>query len=152
MATTTASPPIPLPARVYRHYTALKLFRASVGVGLVANLAFILPAVFAPRLLESLAAFGVTNTLHWLQNVGVLLAIVTAMYIPAMQDPFRYLFVSILVVAGRSAAGLLFLSGVLFMNYPAGMKTLAATDLVLSSVQWVLLYRMLLDGDPRAGH
>ena len=146
--------PAPSPAQVvklYTHYTALKLFRVSVGVGLTANLLFVLPAVFAPRLLESLAPFGVSNTLHWLQNVGVLLAIVTAMYVPVMMDPFRYLFISILVVAGRFAAGMLFLTGLLFMDYPPGFRTLAGTDLVLSSLQALLLYRLLLDGDPRAG-
>jgi len=143
--------PASTPVTVYRHYTALKLFRFTVGVGFVANLLFVLPAVFVPRALEALAPFGVTNTLHWLQNVGVLLGIVTAMYIPVIIDPFRYLFITVLVVAGRFAAGMLFLSGLLFMNYPPGFRTLAGTDLVLSSLQAILLYRLLLDGDPRAG-
>ena len=102
------------------------------------------------RLLESLIEVGTTNTLHWLQNVGILLVIVTVMYIAAYADPFRYLFISYLLVAGRFAAGLLFLAGILFMNYPAGMRVLALDDLILSSIQAVLLYFMLRAGDPRA--
>ena len=136
----------------YKRYTALRLFRISVEFGFLINTGFALPALFAPRYLESLGAYGDTNTLHWLQNVGILLAIVTVMYIPAIRDPFRYLFISVLLVAGRFAAGMLFLLGVLFMNYPEGMKLLAGSDLVLSSVQAILLYRMLMDGDPRSGY
>lgn len=136
----------------HKHYTALRLFRYTVGFGFVINtIGFVLPALFAPRFFETLGDFGHTNTLHWLQNTALLLAIVTAMYIPVIIDPFRYLFISILVVAGRFAAGTLFLLGVLFMNYPDGEKRLSGPDLVLSSIQAILLYRMLKDGDPRAG-
>jgi len=135
----------------YKHYTALRLFRISVEFGFIINMGFVLPALVVPRFFESLGSFGNTNTVHWLQNTALLLAIVTVMYIPAIRDPFRYLFISILVVAGRFAAGTLFLMGVLFMNYPDGMKLLSGTDLVLSSIQTILLYRMLKDGDPRAG-
>jgi len=119
---------------------AMKWFRISVGFGLVINLIFTVPAIFAPRALEDLASFGKTNTVHWLQNVGVLLAIVTTMYIPVIVDPVRYLFITYLVVAGRFAAGVLFLTGVVFGNYPSGMATLAGSDLVLSTLQAGLLY------------
>lgn len=136
----------------YTYYRGLKWFRFLVGFGFVTNLLlFALPAIFVPRLLESLLGVGETNTIYWLQNVGILLAIVSMMYIPAMRDPFRYLFISVLLVAGRFSAGCLFLFGVLFMDYPEGMKTLAINDLVLSSIQAVALYFMLRDGDPRAG-
>ena len=134
----------------YKHYMALKMFRVSVELGFIVNMGFVLPALLAPRYFESLGDFGQTNTLHWLQNTALLLAIVTVMYIPAIRDPFRYLFISILLVVGRFAAGLLFLFGVLFMNYPEGMKVLSGTDLVLATIQALLLYRILKDGDPRA--
>jgi hypothetical protein len=67
-----------------------------VGLGFVVNLVFILPGLFAPRFLETLRDFGITNTVHWLQNGSLLLAIVTAMYIPVIRDPFRYLFITLL--------------------------------------------------------
>jgi len=40
---------------------------------------------------------------------------------------------------------------VLFMDYPDGMMSLAANDLILSTIQAAALYFMLRDGDPRAG-
>lgn len=136
----------------YSYYTGLKWFRFLVSLGFVANMAlFAIPALFTPRLLESMLDAGTTNTIHWLQNVGILLVIISVMYIPAIRDPFRYLFISILLVAGRFAAGSLFLLGVLFMDYPQGMLALSAGDLGLSTLQAVALYFMLRDGDPRAG-
>lgn len=136
----------------YTYYTGLKWFRILVVFGFVTNmLLFALPAIFTPRLLESLFNVGTTNTVHWLQNVGILLVIISVMYIPAIHDPFRYLFISFLLVAARFSAGCLFLIGVLFIDYPAGMLTLALNDLILSSIQAVALYYMLRDGDPRAG-
>ena len=130
-------------------YKALTLFRIAVGLGFVINLIFALPALFAPRLLEGWADWGVSNTPYWLQNVGILLVIISTMYVPAIQDPFRYLFITYLLVAGRFAAGVLFLAGLLTMNFPPGFRFLAAGDLTLSTVQAVLLYFTLRAGDPR---
>ena len=135
----------------YSYYSGLRWFRRLIGIGLVVNLLFALPALFVPRYLESNFDFGTTNTVHWLQDVGILLLIVTVTYIPVMQDAFRYSFVSYLVIVGRFAAGLLFLAGVLYMNYPRGMMYLAATDLILSPLQAIAWYYALRDGDPRSG-
>ena len=123
-------------------YRALKWFRFTVGLGFVVNMVFALPALFAPRFLEELLSFHPTNTPAWLQNVGILLVIISVMYLPAIKDPFRYLFISYLLVAARFSAGLLFLIGVLFMEYPSGF-------LILSTVQAVFLYFTLRAGDPR---
>jgi hypothetical protein len=133
-------------------YRALKWFRITVGLGFLVNMIFALPAVFAPRFLEGLANLGITNTPYWLQNIGVLLLIISVMYIPAIQDPFRYLFIAYLLIAGRFAAGILFLTGLLFMNFPSGFRALAAPDLCLSSIQAILLYFTLRAGDARAAN
>lgn len=130
-------------------YRALKLFRATLVLGFVVNMIFAVPALFTPRLIESMFDVGTTNAPWWLQNVGLLLVIISSMYIPAAIDPFRYIFIAFLAIAGRFSAGLLFLLGVLGMNFPPGFDTLAGTDLILSSVQALLLYYTLQDGDPR---
>lgn len=130
-------------------YRALKLFRATLVLGFVVNMIFAVPALFTPRLIESMFEVGTTNAPWWLQNVGLLLVIISSMYIPAAIDPFRYIFIAFLAIAGRFSAGLLFLLGVLGMNFPPGFETLAGTDLILSSVQALLLYYTLQDGDPR---
>lgn len=135
---------------MYKDYRALRWFKRLVVVGGLLNALFFLPGLFTPRTLETWFDFGITNTVHWLQNVSLLLIIVTAMYIPVVKDPFRYLFITYLVVAGRFSAGSLFLFGVLFMDYPQGMLTLALGDLVLSSLQAIFLVHMLRDGDPRS--
>jgi len=114
------------------------------------NMAFALPALFAPRFLEGLADWNISNTPYWLQNVGILLVIISLMYIPAIQDPFRCLFISYLLVAGRFSAGVLFLVGILSMNFPSGFRLLAGNDLILSPIQAILLYLTLRAGDPRA--
>lgn len=134
----------------HKHYTSLLWFRISVAFGFAINMVFVIPALFAPRILESLIAVGTTNTLWWLQNVGILLLIISVMYIPAIKDPFRYLFISVLLVGARFSAAMLFLIGVLFMDYPPGMRVLLTGDLGLSTLQAVLLYFMLRNGDPRA--
>lgn len=134
-----------------RRFTALRWFRVAIGVGFVANMLFALPALFAPRLLEGFLEVGTTNTRHWLQNVGILLVIISTMYIPVIRDPFRYIFITYLAIAGRFAAGVLFLLGILYMDFPDGMVTLSANDLVLSALQAVLLFFTLKAGDPRSG-
>lgn len=131
-------------------YKALRWFRITVGLGLVVNTIFALPALFAPRALEGLLTVGTTNTPYWLQNVGILLVIISVMYIPAIVDPFRYLFITYLLVAARFSAAILFLAGVLFMNYPSGFWILSGSDLILSTIQAVLVFFMLRAGDPRA--
>jgi hypothetical protein len=133
-------------------YTAFKWFRITVGLGFVVNMIFALPALFAPRFLEGLANWSISNTPYWLQNVGILLVIISVMYIPAIQDPFRYLFIAYLLVAGRFAAGVLFLVGILSMNFPSGFRLLAGSDLILSPIQAILLYFTLCAGDPRAAN
>lgn len=133
----------------YSYYSALRWFKTTVALGFALNLLFILPALFAPRLLESLIEVGITNTVHWLQNVALLLLIITLSYIPVYQDPFRYEFLTVLIIAGRFGAGTLFLLGVGEMNYPEGMKLLGMTDIGLSSLQAFLWYRAMRDGDPR---
>lgn len=135
----------------YSHFRALKWFRVTVAFAFITTLPFALTALITPRFLEGLLEVGVSNTPHWLQNVGVLLVIISVMYIPVFRDPFRYIFVTYLAVAGRFAAGTLFLIGFLFVDYPEGMRLLAANDLILSSIQAVLLFFVLRAGDPRSG-
>ena len=135
----------------YSFYNGLRWLKRLVWIGFFINLIFVIPSLFFPRTLETWFEFGTTNTIHWLQNVGLLLLIVTLLYIPVTQDPFRYSFVTFLVIVGRFCAGLLFLFGVLHMNYPQGMWMLALTDLILSSLQAIAWFFALRDGDPKAG-
>ncbi len=131
-------------------YKALKWFKITVGLGFVLNMIFVLPALFVPRALEGWLTVGTSNTIWWIQEVGLLLVIGSIMYIPAIKDPFRYIFITYLLVAARFLTGLLFLIGILFMSFPSGFWLLSGNDLVLSTLQAVLIYFMLRAGDPKA--
>jgi len=128
----------------------MKLFRFSLMLGFAVNMVFAVPALFAPRFLELMFNVGTTDTTAWLRNVGLLLIIISTMYIAAWRDPFRYIFIVYLAIGGRFAAGCMFLVFVLFAGYPSGFGILAANDLILSSVQAVLLYLVLRAGPARA--
>jgi hypothetical protein len=123
--------------------SSFKIFRATMLLGFVVNMLFAVPAFFAPRFLEMLIEVGTTDTTVWLRNVGILLMIISTMYIAVYQDTHRYVFIAYLAIAGRFAAGCFFLVLVLFVDYPSGFTVLAANDLVLSTVQALLLYQVL---------
>jgi hypothetical protein len=127
----------------------LKIFRISLLVGFAVNMVFALPALIVPRFLETLFDVGATDTTVWLRNVGILLVIISTMYLAVFQDAFRYIFIAYLALAGRFAAGCFFLILVLFADYPSGFRILAANDLILSSLQAILLYRVLREGPAR---
>ncbi|MDF7801850.1 hypothetical protein P4C99_20395 [Pontiellaceae bacterium B1224] len=130
-------------------YRAYKWFRILVGVGLVANLIFALPAFFAPRLLEQMFDVGTADPTGWLRNVGILLIILSSTYVAVILDPFRYIIVSVIIVLGRFAAGMFFVALLIAGDYPSGFRALAINDLVLSIPQGILLVLALRKGDPK---
>lgn len=131
--------------------TALFWFRILVAAGGIANLAFALPAFLFPPLLEVLIEIDPVQQTVWLRNVGILLIILSSFYIPAILDPFRYMFNSIALIVGRFSAGLFFLVLVVSAGYPDGFWVLALADLGLSTVQAVVFLFVLRAGDPRVG-
>ena len=84
-------------------------FRLLVALGGIANLAFAIPALFAPEFLARLIDTGNIDPNVWLRNVGILLIILSSFYILAIRDPFRYLFNSVALIVGRFLAGVFFL-------------------------------------------
>lgn len=128
---------------------ALFWFRLLVAVGGIANLTFAIPAFFAPQVLVELIDVGALDQSVWLRNVAILLIIISAFYIPAILDPFRYAFNSVLLVVGRFSAGVFFLVLVLTAGYPDGFLVLALTDLVFSTLQAIALFFLFRGGDPR---
>lgn len=128
---------------------SMKIFRISLLIGFAVNMVFAIPAFFAPRFLEMMFDVGTTDTTVWLRNVGILLVIISTMYLAVFRDAFRYLFIGYLAIAGRFAAGCFFLVLVLFADYPSGFAVIAGNDLILSSLQAVLWYLVLREGPVR---
>lgn len=118
-------------------------FRLLVALGGIANLAFAIPAFVAPAFLSGLIDVGGIDPNVWLRNVGLLLIILSSFYIPAIIDPFRYLFNSVALVVGRFSAGVFFLILVCFASYPDGFWVLALNDLIFSSLQAIALFFLL---------
>lgn len=125
-------------------------FRLLVALGGIANLAFAIPAFLAPEFLSRLIDVGDIDPNVWLRNVGILLIILSSFYIPAIRDPFRYLFNSVALIVGRFSAGIFFLVLVLFADYPAGFWVLAGNDLIFSLLQAIALFYLLRQGDSDA--
>jgi len=118
-------------------------FRLLVALGGIANLAFAIPALFAPEFLARLIDTGNIDPNVWLRNVGILLIILSSFYIPAIRDPFRYLFNSVALIVGRFSAGVFFLILVLFADYPDAFRLLAVNDLIFSMLQAIALFLLL---------
>lgn len=118
-------------------------FRLAMWLGILGNLAFALPAFFAPyRLLEWLSLPQAHPTI-WLRDAGGLLFFLSLMYIPAAENPFRYQFNAALAVIGRLAYALFWFWIVLFADEARGFLTLGIGDLAIGAVQ-VVLYLLMI--------
>lgn len=131
-------------------YHPIHFFRALVWFGLFVNLAFAIPAFFAPQVLGYLIEVPEIKETVWLRNVGILLIILSSTYIPVIQDPVRYIMVTVIIVVGRFAAGGFFSLLYVYSDYPSGIAMIGGTDLVLSTLQAYFLVRLLQEGDPLA--
>src|SRR5262245_17843953 len=99
-------------------------FRLVVLAGVLANMGFAIPAVFAPAWLLGRLGLDTPRPLIWLQDAGGLLFLLSLMFIPAALDPFRYKFNSAVLVFGRLAFGVFWFWQVLFNDYPRPFLTL----------------------------
>lgn len=90
----------------------LEWYRRFTWLGVVANLAgFVIPALFAPDLMEAMLGLGSTSLSYvWLAYAGFVLLQATIFYIPAAKDPIRYRLFAWLSVVGRGMAFLFWLS------------------------------------------
>ena len=86
---------------------ALKWFGFIAWAGILMNLTFALPALFAPDLLNGSVGVGLVQFSHvWLGNVGMLLITLCVFYIPAAADPERYSTYAWIMVFARLFAAL----------------------------------------------
>jgi hypothetical protein len=77
-------------------------------VGIVANLAMALPALFRPaQMLEMMGLPGASAPV-WLAFSALLLILLSAFYVPAAVDPYRYRANAWLAVGGRLAGTVFF--------------------------------------------
>ncbi len=83
----------------------LQWFRRLTWLGILANLGFILPAIFQPDVFDTVLGPGSSALSYaWLANAGLVLGIATVFYMPAGKDPIRYKLYAWLSVVGRGMA------------------------------------------------
>jgi hypothetical protein len=128
------------------YFTNLRLFAVVVLLGVVANWAFSVWAIFFNT--ESLLAmFGlgdVASTI-WVYNYSILLAVLSCFYIPAAIDPIRYRANAWLLIVGRLLPASTFFIGVALGFFPAGFARLAMADSTFGVVELILLLRLIAD-------
>lgn len=82
-------------------------FRWAVIIGVVANLGFAIPGVFAPNSVLRLAQTSESLDPKWTAFAAWLLMLLSFLYIPGALDPYRYRQIAVLSVLSR-------LGGVIF--------------------------------------
>lgn len=117
-------------------------FRLMVLLGVVANLALAIPAVFAPNAVITLVGGTPVAEMAraWPSFAGWLLILLSLFYLPAALDPDRYRIVAVLTVLARFA-------GVVFFTllYPQYLL-LALYDLFFGVTQGALLLGLVRKG------
>jgi hypothetical protein len=115
-----------------------------IWLGILTNLAFALPALFAPSWLLTNLSLSSAHPLIWLNDAGGLLFFLTCMYVPAAADPFRYRVNAAVAVVGRVAFGIFWFWQVAFAAYPREYLNFSYVDGtlgVLQAIVYVLLLR-----------
>ena len=132
--------------------TGEKWFGRVVGFGILLNLCFALPAIFAPDMLLGGLDQPPETSLLWLQNVGVLLVALSIFYIPSAVAPARHPTHTKLVVLSRWISAVFwFILG--RHSAPAGIiRPSLFTDLTLGIVLLLLLNRALAPEDRVSPH
>lgn len=99
-----------------------------VWIGIVINLAFIIPLLFCPGWL--LGFLGIPlNQLIWARAAGWLLFIITCYYVPATIDVQRYRANAWLaIVPSRSGGTIFFVVAVFVFGHPPGFLSIAVVD------------------------
>jgi hypothetical protein len=119
----------------------LKWFRVVTWIGFVVNLGFVLPALFAPDLLEATLGPGSAALSYvWLADAGLALLIASLFYLPAAADPLRYRTYAWLSVLGRAIAAVFWLWQDLRWHPPGPIGTFFLTDGAFGLVFLVLLW------------
>ena len=126
-----------------------KAFQVVVWFGILLNWAFAAMAFADPRHLIATLDLGAIDSTVWLFNYSVLLALLSAFYIPAAADPFRYRVNAWLLIAARLVPAATFFIGVSTGFLARGFMKLGVADSLIGSGELVLLLLVARDAQPR---
>jgi hypothetical protein len=127
--------------------TGAKWFGRVVWLGILFNLCFAIPAIFAPDTVLAGMNLPPAASMLWLQNVGMLLLTLCAFYTPSAVAPAKFPTHTKLLVLSRWIASVFWFI-LLRQSAPAGVvRRLLATDLALAIVLLLLMNSALLPED-----
>lgn len=110
-------------------------FPHAAGLGIAGNVALALPLLVAPAWTLGLFGLPVPDTLVWTRLSGLLVILLSALYLPAVCMPEKLgAFCWLLVAARAAAAGFFYIQGGTFLLF-------AGYDAVLALILAALLYR-----------
>ncbi len=118
-------------------------FKRVVWLGILANFTYAILAFVIPYQLTTFLQLGSLDSTVWLFNYSVLLVLLSCFYIPAADDPERYIVNSWLLVAARIIPATTFFVGVFTAFMPKGFLTLGIGDLSIGIVEAILLTQAL---------
>ena len=121
-------------------------FRRAMWVGIVQDWALGLPAIFAPEKTLKVVRQRPTRDPVWTSFAALMTVLISFLYIPGAQDPYRYRASAVLSVLARPP-GVLFFLVLRRRVYPL----CGIIDGVLFSVQGPLLLLALREGPPEEG-
>jgi hypothetical protein len=131
---------------------SLKAYRVLTWIGILTNVIFALSAFFYPDFLIQRLGGGQADLFEdpWFGNVGLLLLLTAAFYLPVAQDPARYPLFSWIAAWTRVAAAAYWIVYLMTRgaDLPAGFRTIWVSDGVIG-VLCLLLLRKGLAGVAR---
>jgi hypothetical protein len=107
-------------------------FRRVVWIGILANLALAIPTLIAPERMMATVGVPIASPLVWVRFSALLLILLSAFYVPAAVDLYRYPAVAWLAVAARGA-------GVIFFAPQPTYRMFGSFDLVFFIPELILL-------------
>jgi hypothetical protein len=123
----------------------LRWFNCVVFVGVLINIfGMALPFIFSPQwFLDLFGLPGGGGSRIWMRQAGLLLFLVSLLYVPGGRDPARYRVNAWFAVVGRMTIGLYWFFLVYVEGYTRSFLNFAFLDCGYASLNAVLLWKVL---------
>jgi len=117
----------------------VKWYKWVTWFGILVNLLFAFPLVFAPQTILKLLALDVQPVL-WARSAGILVFIMCVFYFPASVNLKRYrLYAWLAIFPARFLGAVFFILAVFVVGYPLGYLSIGFVDLGILSLQLLIL-------------